>query len=384
MGQQQFAARLLQPVPGLLAADSAADPIHHRPRGPVPLGDHPGIALVEPIGVVAPLPPAGGGRLAELKRIASAEGLPQGGQTHPLTRRLLEQLRQELGTFKPPMAKELRIKGGDQERSTFHRAAEVLQLLRPARQEVLGIALHGGGGLRRVVGLLGLEAALPAGDAMELEPKGARAGDAALLELLLGEIPAQIAVEFAVAGIAGVALPGTPDGQGRFAIPAEKGHPAGTADRCIDPIAGPRLSMQQAVGIEDRVAQPAADQQPIQPLVVGAFRKPDPQGPHPQQAFVLPHGRQQLRPHGFGAVPQQWQIAVGGTAGQQVEDPLLLQRLKARQHITLRLLPGLLGPLELQPEAGRGCRMVLGCLAQELLADLQPGDKALTEDLVAQ
>ena len=39
----------------------AADAIDHRPGGSVPLGDDPGVALVEPIGVIPALPPTGGG-----------------------------------------------------------------------------------------------------------------------------------------------------------------------------------------------------------------------------------------------------------------------------------------------------------------------------------
>ncbi len=64
--------------------------------------------------MITPLAPAGGGGLAELQALAAAEGVTQGGQADPLTRRLAEQLGQKAGAFKPPVAEQLGVKGGHQ------------------------------------------------------------------------------------------------------------------------------------------------------------------------------------------------------------------------------------------------------------------------------
>ena len=75
---------------------------------------------------------------------------------------------------------------------------------------------------------------------------------------------------------------------------------------------------------------------------------------------------------------------MGGPAGEQIEHPALLQPLKAGQQIAARLDPGLFGPLELEAEVGSRSAMVRWRLAQQLLAHLQPGEKALAEERVAQ
>jgi len=93
---------------------------------------------------------------------------------------------------------------------------------------------------------------------------------------------------------------------------------------------GRLLAVQQAMGIEDRVAQAAAHQQAIQALVVGTLRQPDALWAHPQQPLVFAHGCEQLGSHGLGRIAQQRQVAVGGGAGEEIQHPRLLQPLEAR------------------------------------------------------
>ena len=146
-------------------------------------------------------------------------------------------------------------------------------------------------------------------------------------------------MEFPVGAIAGVALAGAPHRQGGAAVAAEEGGPGRRADRSEYAIAGAGQGVQQAVGIEHRVAQTAAHQLLIEAFVVGAFRQPDAQGPLTQQAFVLAHCGDQLGPHRLWHLAQQGQVAVGGTAGDQIEHPLLLQPAEAWDQLPFGLTP---------------------------------------------
>ena len=170
------------------------------------------------------------------------------------------------------MAKELGVKRGDQQGRLVHGPRQSAQFLGPARQigrrMLFGFAAGGGG----VVGLLLFQGTPLGRDPVQLEAKGAPAGDAAARQLLFRQIPAEIAVEFPIGPIAGVAIAGTPHRQGGTAVPAKEGHSPWGADRCKYPIAGPRQGMEEAMAIKHRVAQTVVDKDLVEALVVGAFR----------------------------------------------------------------------------------------------------------------
>ena len=106
---------------------------------------------------------------------------------------------------------------------------------------------------------------------MQLQAERPRLGQSQRGQLLEGQIPAQIAMEFPVVRVAGIAILGGPHRQGRFAVAAEEGDAVPAADRCVDPVARPRPAMQQPMGIKHRIAKPGVAHPVIQAFVVGAF-----------------------------------------------------------------------------------------------------------------
>ena len=350
----------------------------------MPLRHHPGIAVIEPIVVVAALAPARRRGLANLQGVAAAEGFAQGHQADAAAGRLAEKGLQELGTLVPPVAKQLGVEGGHQQGTPGHGTGQPGQLGGAAGQVIPGVVGGEGAGGGGVVGLLAIKGAITAADPVQLQAQGSGAADAGSRQLLGIEIPAQVAVEFPVGRLARIAIAGTPNRQGGLAIAAEEGHAGGGADRRIHPIAGPGQAMEQAVAIEHGVAQAAGHEQLVEALVVGTFRQPDPLGAHPQQPLVFPHRREQLGAHGLGPVPQQGQIAVGGGAGEQVEHPLLLQAPEAGHQVAAPGPPTRLGVTELAGQIVPGQAIGGWGPLEQLQPQGQPGAEALGQQGTAQ
>ena len=98
--------------------------------------------------------------------------------------------------------------------------------------------------------------------------------------------------------------------------------------------------MEKTMPIEHGVTQPRVPHPAVKTFVVSAFRQPDPQWAFPQEPVVFPHGRAQLGTNRFRMLTQQWQVAVGGTAGEQIEHALTLEGCEAANEIALALTPG--------------------------------------------
>ena len=210
LGQQQFSARLAQqpPFDTIPATTPFPRGRHHGHGRPVPAGHHPVVAAVEPVAVVAPLAPAGWRGTAHLQLGLVGQGIPQaherqagGGPAaqHPL---------QEGRPFKPPVAKQFGIERRHQQGRPVHHLGQLLQLLQPALDVMLRVVPDGGGGGGRVVGLLGVEGCALATDPAQLQAEGPLGGQPGGRHLGLRQIPTQVAVEFAIAAMAGVAVAG--------------------------------------------------------------------------------------------------------------------------------------------------------------------------------
>ena len=75
------------------------------------------------------------------------------------------------------------------------------------------------------------------------------------LQVLEIEVEADIAIEFAIFIIARISFDGAPDLLRRFAVPSQGGHAAfGAGDWRIHAELGPRLGIQNAMGIHEEVA----------------------------------------------------------------------------------------------------------------------------------
>ena len=77
--------------------------------------------------------------------------------------------------------------------------------------------------------------------------------------------------------------------------------------------------------------------------------------------------------------PQQWQVAVGGAAGEQVEHPLLLQGAKASDQIAVAVVPAEQVPLKATLKVQRSGFAIAGGLLQQLQARLNPVWEAFVE-----
>ena len=73
---------------------------------------------------------------------ALTQHISKAGKRHPLLVGLLEQFSQKRGAFEPPMAKELRIEGGDEQWSYAHRRFQLIELLAASLQGVARVLFH--------------------------------------------------------------------------------------------------------------------------------------------------------------------------------------------------------------------------------------------------
>ena len=137
--------------------------------------------------------------------------------------------------------------------------------------------------------------------------------------------------------------------------------------------------MQKSMPIENRVAQTCIAHPAIQAFVVSAFGKPDAQGPFPKKPVVLSHGGSQLGTHHLWVLSQQRQIAVGCSAGEQIENALALERCKAWNQIAFPAVPGSEMVLEAAGQVLRCSSAVSGSLLQQVESCLDPGWETLPE-----
>ena len=138
------------------------------------------------------------------------------------------------------------------------------------------------------------------------------------------------------------------------------------------------------MAIQHCVAQSGIAHPYIKAFVVGAFRQPDSERLLADQALMLSNCRAQLSPNRFRVFSQQWQVAVGGAAGEQVEHPLLLQGAKASDQITIAVVPAEQVPLKATLKVQRSGFAIAGGMLQQLQAGLNPVREAFVECAVSE
>ena len=142
--------------------------------------------------------------------------------------------------------------------------------------------------------------------------------------------------------------------------------------------------MEQPVGVKHGVAQPDLGQRSIEALIEGTLREPDALGSHPQESFVLAYSGAQLPLHRLGWIAQQRQVAMGGTAGDQIKDTGLQQLLEAAQHLALMAPKAIELALEMGVQFGRCSLLFRGAALQKQTALLDPWFKALLQHRIAE
>ena len=98
------------------------------------------------------------------------------------------------------------------------------------------------------------------------------------LDVIVIQIITDIPVEFAVVGVAGIALLGTPDLSGGLGVPPEGRHSRRTVDGGVDPVLGSPGGVHDPVGVGKEVAQSEFPQYIVMAGFVAAFGEPDPTG----------------------------------------------------------------------------------------------------------
>ena len=305
LGQQQFTGSLAEHLQILFPCNTTTATSHHGFAGFFPLWNDPGVAFVQPVIVIATLSPAGGARVTELQLLGPIQHISQAGEGNPFRGSLPEQLGEKRRAFKPPVAKKFRIERGHQQRADSHGSAELIQLLTAAAEVVAGMGADPFGSQLRSVGLFLFKRRIVIGDAMQFQPKGTWLGQAKGLEMFKREIPAQVAMEFTVFGVTGVAILRRPHRQGRFTVPSEESDPIAAADRGVNPVTRTGATVQQTMGIEHGVTQPCIAHPVVQSFVIGALRQPDAHGPFTDQPVVFTHGGAQLSANRLGVLAQQ-------------------------------------------------------------------------------
>ena len=99
--------------------------------------------------------------------------------------------------------------------------------------------------------------------------------------------------------------------------------------------------MEQAMAIEDGVTKPGIPHPGVEPLVVSAFRQPDAKRTLPKQAMMFTDCGSQLAPNCFGVVTQKREIAMGCTAGQEIDHANALESSEPADQISTAISPGL-------------------------------------------
>src|SRR5690606_36366129 len=109
-------------------------------------------------------------------------------------------------------------------------------------------------------------------------------------DIFVFQIVADIPVKFPVVEIAGVTLLGTPDLFGGFQVPAKGRHPRRTVHGGVVPVLGAGGSMEDAVGIGEKITEAVIAQDLIVPRIIGAFGQPNPPWGPPETTGMVCDG----------------------------------------------------------------------------------------------
>ena len=172
------------------------------------------------------------------------------------------------------MAEQFGVVGRDDERRAIHDFAELARLLATGGEEVGGVRFHG---CEREGAVIDFLVRRGTGDATILEAGEApqvRAGQVGA-DVVEVEVEAHVAVEVAIARVAGIALVAAPDLACGFEVAGEGGDAIRREHGGEDAVARPRSGVQQPVRVHDEPADVRLLEHSFDALEVGAFRQPD-------------------------------------------------------------------------------------------------------------
>ena len=159
-----------------------------------------------------------------------------------------------------------------------------------------------------------------AGDAVILDPDVhalARRGQIGA-DVVVVEVITHVAVEIAVGLIARIPFERTPHLLGRFHVPAKGGNPARIVQRRVDGIEGAGRGIHDGMGVDHEVLNAIVLEEHVYTWIVSAFGQPEPQRGTAKKAAVFLHANADLRARRLFVHLQEWQVPVGGRAGDEL------------------------------------------------------------------
>ena len=161
------------------------------------------------------------------------------------------------------------------------------------------------------------------------------------------EVEADVAIEIAVARVAGITLMFAPDLAGGIVVAAKGGHAPGCINRRVGAVARAGLGMQNAVRIENEPADIGLLQKIFHAAQVRAFGQPDAARRPAETAHIMFARSEDLTADGLRVVGHQRQQPMGGGGGDDLQQAGVLKLFKRADEIALMAAPGLPGEGEL-------------------------------------
>ncbi len=271
LGEEEFAGGLAEGAltEGIIATGpgEAGHLDGHATQGAL----HPGIGFVEPDGEMAAFAPGGVGGSTHGKGGEGFEMIREGGHAEGggIGGDAAGDGVEEVGSFEPPMAEEFGVVGGDQEGGLA--GCGVIELTDTFGDEVGGVFAGGGEGGAGLIKFLGK---IRTGDAVIADAGGdadiGAGGEGG--EVTPFGVIGEIAMEFAIAWIAGITAVSAPDLACAGGIASEGGDTGGGEDGAEDALGRGGLGEQKAVGFEDEPAEAGLVKGGFDGGGVGTFR----------------------------------------------------------------------------------------------------------------
>ena len=329
----------------------------------------PGVARVEPDREIARLAPAGVGRFCDLLHRVAGEIVGRGrcGEGAVAGDFAKDGVEEER-PLEPPVAKEFGVVGRGDDGAHRRALRGPGDLGGAGCDEVAGMLGDRGHRCLRVVGLLlGLGTR---GDAVILEPRvhadavGVDEGG----HLFERPVEAHIAVVFAVAEVAGVALVRRPDLARRLGVAAEEGDAARREQRGNEATQRPVGGTLDGVAVDKGEAHAGLGKQPVDASGVGAFAHPHAGGGEAAARLEGACGGANLATP--AAIEEhERQEAVRAHAGDELDAPALVQPDETADEVALQAVQvEVAEPDEAgEVEAGHGAEVCVGLGAGDLL-----------------
>ncbi len=211
------------------------------------------------------------------------------------------------------------------------------------------------------------------------------------LDVIEIEVVADVAVEIAVPGVAGITLLRRPDLHARLDVAPERRRAGTGVERGVDAVTGARLGVHDGVGVDDEPADFRLLQKLVDARRVGAFRQPDAARIAPEAFAVVVARDHDLRPDRLGVLGHQRQVAVRRAAGDDFEFARVLEFAESGEQVAVILVDenvaAIFQPVQVEP--GELVELVVALGAVDFLVGqldrlVDAADIAVLQKLVAQ